>query len=188
MTWACNKSPLDQRLKFDVTAFANRIDNITALAQGAPLLICPAKAGAEAWKSAPAPNSRRSSAARWRIPSPIPKDSHGDELRRRPRHVASLGLNYRFIERGQLQLTVRHHGSSVDTAFDAQTFETILHRWMAIPWSIWRRIYSLDKHWQFFGGVFENLFDKQYEDVLGYSGTERGVYVGALPVLKRRHG
>ena len=38
--------------------------------------------------------------------------------------------------------------------------------------------YQVDKQWQLYGRV-DNLFNEDYEQVLGYSGTERGVYVGA---------
>ncbi len=168
---------LDQRLKFDVTAFANRIDNIIVGA-GRTVINLPGESQARGVEISASAQLTPGFSSTLAYTFTDTEDSHGDELRRRPRHVASLGLNYRFIERGQLQLTVRHHGSSVDTAFDAQTFETYL-----VPMDGYTVVnlaadYSLDKHWQFFGRV-ENLFDKQYEDVLGYSGTERGVYVGA---------
>lgn len=38
--------------------------------------------------------------------------------------------------------------------------------------------YQWNDRWQWYGRI-ENLFDERYEDVLGDSGTERGLYLGA---------
>ncbi|MFZ1325509.1 MAG: TonB-dependent receptor [Candidatus Contendobacter sp.] len=171
------QSLLDRRLKFDVTAFDNRIDNIIVGA-GRTVINLPGESQARGVEISANAQLTPDVSSTLAYTYTDTEDTQGDELRRRPRHVASLGLNYRFLEQGNLNLTVRHHGAFVDTAFDEQTFETYL-----VPMKSYTVVnlaaeYGLDEHWQFFGRV-ENLFDKQYEDVLGYSGTERGVYVGA---------
>jgi vitamin B12 transporter len=171
------QSLLDQRLKFDVTAFDNRIDNIIVGA-GRTVINLPGESRARGVEISASARLTPDLSSTLAYTFTDTKDTKGDELRRRPRHVASLGLNYRFIDRGNLNLTVRHTGDFVDTAFDEQTFETYL-----VPMKSYTVVnlaadYRLDDHWQFYGRV-ENLFDEKYEDVLGYSGTERGVYVGA---------
>ncbi|MBK8964640.1 MAG: TonB-dependent receptor [Candidatus Competibacteraceae bacterium] len=171
------QSVLDQRLKFDVTAFDNRIDNIIVGA-GRTVINLPGESRARGVEISASARLTPDLSSTLAYTFTDTEDTKGDELRRRPRHVASLGLNYRFIDRGNLNLTVRHNGSFVDTAFDAQTFETHLAPMKSYTVVNLAADYRLDEQWQFFGRI-DNVFDEKYEDVLGYSGTERGVYVGA---------
>jgi len=168
---------LDRRIKLDVTAFYNRIDNIIVGA-GRSVINQPGESrarGVEVSASAELTPDLSSTLAYTFTDT---EDADGKELRRRPRHTASLGLNYRVTDRANVNLTVRHSGSFMDTAFDEKTFVTYpvdMDRYTVVNLAA---NYQLDDQWQFFGRV-ENVLNERYEDVLGYSGTERGVYVGA---------
>lgn len=171
------QSLLDQRLKFDVTVFDNRIDNIIVGA-GRTVINLPGESRARGVEVSASAQLTPEFSGTLAYTFTDTEDADGQELRRRPRHAASLGFNYRFIEQGNLNLSVRHNGAFVDTAFDEQTFDTYLTPMKSYTVVNLAADYRLDDHWQFYGRV-ENLFDEKYEDVLGYSGTERGIYFGA---------
>ena len=171
------QSLFDRRMKLDVTAFDNRIDNIIVGA-GRTVINLPGESRARGVEVSASAEWTPEFSGTLAYTYTDTEDAEGQELRRRPRHAASLGLNYRPADRLNLNLTVRHNGSFVDTAFDPETFETYLVRLDGFTTVNLAASYQLDDRWQFFGRV-ENLLDERYEEVLGYGGTERGVYVGA---------
>ncbi|HCK81499.1 MAG TPA: TonB-dependent receptor [Candidatus Competibacter sp.] len=171
------QSLLDQRLKFDVTAFDNRIDNIIVGA-GRTVINLPGESRARGVELSASADLTPDLSGTLAYTFTDTEDTDGQELRRRPRHAASLGLNYRVNDRANLNLTVRHNGSFSDTAFDPETFVTYPVKLDGYTLVNLAASYQWDGHWQFFGRV-ENLLDERYEDILGYSGAERGVYVGA---------
>jgi len=168
---------LDRRAKVDVTAFDNRIDNIIVGA-GRTVINLPGESRARGVEISANAELTANVSGTLAYTFTDTEDTDGEELRRRPRHTASLGLNYRVTDHAKLNLTVRHSGSFTDTAFDPNTFVSYPVRLDGYTVVNLAASYQLDDRWQFFGRV-ENLFDEQYEDVLGYSGIERGVYVGA---------
>jgi len=97
---------------------------------------------------------------------------------RRPKHLASLSANYYFANsRGNLNLKVNYSGSQQDDFFSPITF--VSERVDIDPYTVvnlagsWKLTQSLD-----LTGRVTNLFDKQYEEVLGFVRPGRGVYAG----------
>lgn len=167
----------DRRAKLDVTAFDNRIDNIIVGA-GRTVINLPGESRAQGIEVSASAELTPEWSGTLAYTYTDTEDAEGQELRRRPRHAASLSLNYRPTDPLNLNLTVRHNGSFVDTAFDSNTFETYPVRLDGFTVVNLAANYQLDDRWQLFGRV-ENLLDERYEEVLGYSGTERGIYLGA---------
>lgn len=106
------------------------------------------------------------------------EDPDGNELVRRAEHIASLTVNYRFLEnRANLNLGVRYNGDQVDDAFDPVTFDRTLVELDSFTLVDINGAYQLNDNFEIFGRI-ENLFDENYEEVLGYGGIERGFYGG----------
>ena len=114
---------LDRRVKMDVTAFDNRIDNIIVGA-GRTVINLPGESRARGVELSASADLTPDLSGTLAYTFTDTEDTDGQELRRRPRHAASLGLNYRVNDRANLNLTVRHNGSFSDTAFDPETFVT----------------------------------------------------------------
>ncbi len=160
-----------------MTAFDNRIDNIIVGA-GRTVINLPGESRAQGIEVSASAELTPEWSGTLAYTYTDTEDAEGQQLRRRPRHAASLSLNYRPTDPLNLNLTVRHNGSFVDTAFDSNTFETYPVRLDGFTVVNLAANYQLDDRWQLFGRV-ENLLDERYEEVLGYSGTERGIYLGA---------
>jgi vitamin B12 transporter len=111
------------------------------------------------------------------------EDPDGDELVRRADHIANLTVNYRFLEnRANLNLGIRFNGDQVDDAFDPITFARTPVELDSFTVVDVNAAYQINDHLELFGRV-ENLFDENYEEVLGYGGIERGVYGGIKAAL-----
>ncbi|MBW1710010.1 MAG: TonB-dependent receptor, partial [Deltaproteobacteria bacterium] len=99
------------------------------------------------------------------------KDKTTNEaLIRRPKNKYSLGLNYRFLEKGNVNLNVIHVGKRPDKFFDNVTYATTdvtLDAYTLVNVAL---SYNICTDFQVFGRV-GNLLDEDYEDVAGY-GTQ----------------
>jgi vitamin B12 transporter len=106
------------------------------------------------------------------------EDPDGNELVRRADHMASLTVNYRFLEnRANINLGVRFNGDRVDDAFDPVTFARTPVDLDSFTLVDINGAYQINDHLELFGRI-ENLFAENYEEVLGYGGIERGFYGG----------
>jgi vitamin B12 transporter len=106
------------------------------------------------------------------------EDPDGNELVRRAEHIASVTVNYRFLEnRANLNLGIRFNGDQVDDAFDSVTFDRTQVDLDSFTLVDINGTYQINDHLELFGRI-ENLFDEDYEEVLGYGGIERGFYGG----------
>ncbi len=97
---------------------------------------------------------------------------------RRPRHAASLHANYRFAsDRGNLNLGINHSGEQLDNFFPPPFFaaETVtLDAYTVVDLAAsWRLTESLE-----LTGRVENLFDEDYEEILGFVRPGRAVFAG----------
>ncbi|MDG4577370.1 MAG: TonB-dependent receptor [Defluviicoccus sp.] len=111
------------------------------------------------------------------------EDPDGDELVRRPPHLASTSLNYAFLKddeghrRANINLNVDYNGSQKDFVYRSPTFE--------------RSARTLDDYWlvnlaasyEFLPGLavvgrIENLLDQDYEEVYGYRSPGIGAFAG----------
>lgn len=97
---------------------------------------------------------------------------------RRPRHLASLGVNYRFAQnRGNLNLNINYTGEQLDLFFDPVTFtpeivvlDSFLVTDLAASW-------QLTEHLELVARV-QNLTDEDYEEILGFVRPGRAWYGG----------
>ena len=108
------------------------------------------------------------------------KDDMGESVPevRRPRHMASVSVNYSFADsRGNLNLNLNYNGSQQDVFFSPQTF--ILERVDIDAYTVldlaasWKLTKSLE-----LTGRISNLADEHYEEILGFVRPGRAVYAG----------
>ena len=108
------------------------------------------------------------------------EDSTGQSVRevRRPKNMASLAANYYFAdERGNLNLNLNYTGEQLDIYFSPITFissRVKLPSYMVVDLAgSWKLSGSLD-----LTARVSNLFDEEYEEVLGFVRPGRAIYVG----------
>jgi len=97
---------------------------------------------------------------------------------RRPKHMASVSLNYYFgNDRGNLNLNLNYTGSQQDIFYSPETFTservdidayTVLD--LATAWKLTRSLEITAR--------ISNLLDEEYEEVLGFVRPGRAVYAG----------
>ena len=97
---------------------------------------------------------------------------------RRPRHLASLSADYYFAQkRGNLNVKFNYSGSQLDNFFSPVTY--ITERVHIDSYTVvnlagsWKLTKSLE-----LTGRISNLFDEEYEEVLGFVRPGRAVYAG----------
>jgi vitamin B12 transporter len=96
------------------------------------------------------------------------------EIRRAP-HIASLNLNYRFLERASATVSVRYNGEQDDTLFSFFGATPVVNK--AFTLVNVNASYDLTDNVQAFGRV-ENVFDEKYEEVFSYRSPGIAAYVG----------
>ncbi|CAO3426104.1 TonB-dependent receptor plug domain-containing protein [Azospirillum doebereinerae] len=104
-------------------------------------------------------------------------DSTGAELVRRPKQLASLNVNYRFLDdRANANLGVVHNGRTSDWAYDAVYNRQVVN---LAPYTLVNLSgsYKLTEQVEAFGRV-ENLFNRHYEEVWTYGAPGRAGYLG----------
>ncbi|MFZ7245653.1 TonB-dependent receptor plug domain-containing protein [Avibacterium gallinarum] len=99
------------------------------------------------------------------------KDSKGQTLLRRPKHMANLGLTYQITEAVGANVNVNYVGKRIDTIYPAR---------VKMPSYT---LVSLGANYQVTPNLnvyanLNNLFDKKYESVAGYGQYGRTLYVG----------
>ncbi|MCG5244066.1 TonB-dependent receptor plug domain-containing protein [Azospirillum doebereinerae] len=104
-------------------------------------------------------------------------DSSGNELVRRPKQLASLNVNYRFLDdRANANLGIVYNGRTSDWAYDAFYNRQVVN---LAPYTLVNLSgsYKLTEQVDVFGRV-ENLFDRHYQEVWTYGTPGRAGYVG----------
>ncbi len=92
---------------------------------------------------------------------------------RRPDFHASASLNWQPVEALNLNLSLDHTGSQIDTDF-AVFAPVTLEAFTLVGLSA---IYDIDKNWAVtLRG--ENLLDEDYQEVVGYASQGRGIFAG----------
>ncbi len=108
------------------------------------------------------------------------KDAEGNSVRevRRPKHMASLVANYYFAkDRANLNLNLNYSGEQLDVFFSPITFT--LDRVKIPSYTVvdlagsWKLNQSLD-----LTARISNLFDEEYEEILGFVRPGRAAYLG----------
>ena len=94
-------------------------------------------------------------------------------LLRRPEHTGSIGANYHFLDRFNLNSTVTLVSARAD--IDAATFGPATNR----PYAKWDLALSVDlnKHFRVFGRV-ENILDERYQEANGFPALGRVFWGG----------
>jgi vitamin B12 transporter len=97
---------------------------------------------------------------------------------RRPKHMASLVANYSFLDdRGNLNLNINYSGTQQDVFFSPQTYVSELVELDAYTVvdlaAAWKLTPSLE-----LTGRITNLFDEEYEEILGFVRPGQAVYAG----------
>jgi vitamin B12 transporter len=95
-----------------------------------------------------------------------------EQLLRRPKHKANLTLNWQLFKKVNANLNIIHVGKRIDvfpypTRTEADAF-TLFNLAMS---------YQVTKNIEIFGRI-NNLFDTEYEMVLGYGTAGRNAYIG----------
>jgi len=108
------------------------------------------------------------------------KDAEGKSVRevRRPEHMASLVANYYFAEdRGNLNLNLNYSGEQLDVFFSPITFvadRVVLPSYTVVDLAgSWKLTQSMD-----LTARVSNLFDEEYEEILGFVRPGRAAYIG----------
>jgi vitamin B12 transporter len=97
---------------------------------------------------------------------------------RRPKHIASLVANYYFAsKRGNLNMKLNYNGSQLDDFYSPITYlpervEIDAYTIVNLAGS-WKLTKSLD-----LTARISNLFDKEYEEILGFVRPGRAIYAG----------
>ncbi|MEN3162075.1 TonB-dependent receptor [Tistrella mobilis] len=105
------------------------------------------------------------------------KDSHGEELVRRAPHIASADLMTRFLDdRARAGIAVIYNGEQKDWAYDASyaRHPVTLDDYTLVNLTA---AYDLTDTVEIFGRI-DNLFDEEYQEVLGYGSRGRAGYAG----------
>ena len=112
------------------------------------------------------------------------QDPSGDIEVRRPKHIASLHVNYRFLEdRAGINLGIRYNGTTEDLdfrpAFPLPVARVGLDDYVLVNITA---SYRLTDWLEAYGRV-ENLLDENYQDVFGFETPGVGVFAGLRATL-----
>lgn len=105
------------------------------------------------------------------------KDGRGLELTRRPKHTANAGLNYQFTERFGSNVNLSYTGKRIDNYYDDVTYRSSRVKMPSYTLLNVGLDYRLTPDFGLYANL-NNLFDKKYENTLGYGQDGRNVYVG----------
>jgi vitamin B12 transporter len=94
----------------------------------------------------------------------------GKKLTRRPENRVGLNLNWAFLEKGNLNLGTTYVGYNWGNSANTQKVKP----YTKVDLSIF---YDFTKNFQIFGRI-ENLLDRKYQEVRGYSTPGQSFYAG----------
>lgn len=115
---------------------------------------------------------------------PDPEEGTIREVRR-PRHMASISANYVFADgRANLNLGIEYNGEQLDNFFPPPSFARTTVKLDDYTVVGLRGSWQINSQWEATARV-ENLFDEDYEEVLGFARPGRAAYVGLRARLGR---
>jgi len=104
---------------------------------------------------------------------------------RRPKHSADLNLNWRFAgDRGRLNLNVNYNGEQKDLYFPPPFFAAAPVMLEGFTLVTLAGSWQLTPAWSLFGRV-DNLLDRDYEEVLGFTTPGIAAYAGLRLAMGR---
>ena len=98
------------------------------------------------------------------------KDSTGLQLARRPKNTANAGLAYQITDALGSHINLLHVGKRIDT----YPYRTEMPSYTLVNFGV---DYKISKNLTVYANL-NNVFDKKYENILGYGQDGRNVYVG----------
>ena len=104
------------------------------------------------------------------------RDSKGAELARRPKHLANAGLAYQITEKFRADVNVSYTGKRMDTYY-SPTYTTHKVKLPSYTLANLGVNYKVADSLTIYANL-NNVFNKKYENVLGYGQEGRNVYVG----------
>ncbi len=168
---------LDERLSVDVTYFNNRISDLIQGAGNTAVNLAGTSRIQGLEVSARAELGERL-ALSGQYTFTDGEDATGARLVRRPRHLASANLHYRFAGgRASVDVGLDYTGKQRDIEFSSFF---LARRTVTLDGFLLVNVagsYALGKGVELYGRV-ENLLDEDYQQVLGYSNPGIGVFLG----------
>lgn len=168
---------LEDRLTLGAVWFDNRIDNLIQ-GFGATARNVPGESHARGLELSATFRASRALDLSASYTFMNTTDAAGLELVRRPRHLASATLTYRFLEdRASLTGGIDYNGATQDLVFFP--FPQPAQRFVLDGYTLLRvaGAYRLTEALEVFGRV-ENALNEQYEEVFSYATPGRAGYVG----------
>lgn len=104
------------------------------------------------------------------------RDSKGAELARRPKHLVNAGLAYQITEKLGADVNVSYTGKRMDTYY-SPTYSTHKVKLPSYTLANFGVNYKVADSLTIYANL-NNVFNKKYENVLGYGQEGRNVYVG----------
>lgn len=104
------------------------------------------------------------------------RDSKGTELARRPKHLVNAGLAYQITEKLGADVNVSYTGKRMDTYY-SPTYTTHKVKLPSYTLANFGVNYKVADSLTIYANL-NNVFNKKYENVLGYGQEGRNVYVG----------
>ena len=104
------------------------------------------------------------------------RDSKGAELARRPKHLANAGLAYQITEKLGSDVNLSYTGKRMDTYY-SPTYSTHKVKLPSYTLANLGVNYKVVDNLTIYANL-NNVFNKKYENVLGYGQDGRHVYVG----------
>lgn len=105
------------------------------------------------------------------------KDDNGGRELRRPRHIGSLNVTYRFLDnRATVDLGLNYNGKMQDSEFIFSTPESVVTLEDYVLGTV-AASYDVTDRVQVIGRI-ENLFDEDYQEVFGFASPGLGAYAG----------
>lgn len=98
------------------------------------------------------------------------KDSQDKQLIRRPKHTANAGLNYQITEQLGSSVNVSYVGKRIDNNRDRYRMPSYTLVNLGVN-------YQLTQNLNIYANL-NNVFNKKYENIVGYGQEGRNVYVG----------
>jgi vitamin B12 transporter len=95
-----------------------------------------------------------------------------------PKHKFTTQLNYEFSTAGQLSLVYRGVGERQASYYDSATFSTVSTTLASYQLFDVTTSYALLDNTVVFSAAITNVFDKDYQDVLGYATRGRNINLG----------
>ncbi len=163
----------DERILFGASYFGNQFNNLIGFSDGYQNINSASSHGVETFFEI---NPLQGLVLRANYTyTQTRDDSTGQAQLRRPGNKASINANYRFLEKAMLNLNVIIVGKRDDMDFSTFPFNRVkLPGYTTVNLS---GSYDINEYVQAFVRI-DNVFDKQYQEVLGYGTTGVAAYGG----------